>query len=289
MLKRALVFPVIAVILICSLSLSVFAASVPVGTEQLLPTYSNLFSVSSGLCTLKPKLKLSTCDENVRNAVTNALSLVQSGSDRVLISFNFFGGSCYLNICVSNSGSLSVSSVYSSSVVSINFSSSFTCYRFVWDGGDFFDYSNSYPNQTGFGVFDYYILSAPASFLQSAVDKLSVYSVPSSVSNPEIGFLKYYGTYNSLSISDDLDEEEPEPTPEPTPKPTPRPTPKPIAPPVVPPGNEYVPYRTDIWNTFFKHVSGNIGAITNVGFLIFAVWFAWYLIPKIVKWFTKTR
>lgn len=101
-------------------------------------------------------------------------------------------------------------------------------------------------------------------------------------------FLANYGYYNQIMIEDDL--EDIEPTPVPTR--TPAPTPKPIvpSPPVVPPGNkDYVLYDTDIWMKFFNHVSKNIGAVANIGFLIFGVWFVWRIIPRIVRRFTHTK
>lgn len=101
-------------------------------------------------------------------------------------------------------------------------------------------------------------------------------------------FLQSYGYYNQIMIVDDLGDIEPTPVP----TRTPAPTPKPIvpSPPVVPPGNkDYVLYDTSIWMKFFNHVSKNIGAVANIGFLIFGVWFVWRIIPRIVRRFTHTK
>jgi len=103
-------------------------------------------------------------------------------------------------------------------------------------------------------------------------------------------FLQCFGTYDGVKLVDN-DDPEPTPTPEPEPTAEPTATPKPYIPsePQIPPGNEYVPYDTSIWSRFFKHVSGNTGAVANIGFLIFAAWFAWYIIPKLVRHFTRIR
>lgn len=60
-------------------------------------------------------------------------------------------------------------------------------------------------------------------------------------------------------------------------------------PPNIPEGDsKYVPYKTSIWESFLSHIKKSIGAATNIGFLIFAVIFAIYLIVRIIKWFSRT-
>lgn len=60
-------------------------------------------------------------------------------------------------------------------------------------------------------------------------------------------------------------------------------------PPSIPEGDpKYVPYKTSIWESFLAYIKKSIGAATNIGFLIFAVIFAIYLIVRIIKWFSRT-
>ncbi len=69
---------------------------------------------------------------------------------------------------------------------------------------------------------------------------------------------------------------------------TPKPPDYTPAEPVIPDvGSDLVPYDTSVWKTFLDRTRRTIGSITNVAFLLFFLAFAFPLLIKIIKKFTK--
>lgn len=297
MRKKILVFPLVALLIVSFLSFPVSATTfkVPIGTQPL--NYDGLYvdNKGNGLVSFGtfPASELSPEGQNFMREWGR---LFVSGSDRVFLILSQ-SRIFYLGMFDSAFDSDSFFVVSDVSFHTVN-SFKFIAFSSSANGvcSPYRDLTSSSVNSDGYqiGWSSYGICFQSGSERLLAGNKLATTFLDKNRSqivttgNFTHYFLLHYGYYDQIMIEDDL--EDIEPTPVPTR--TPAPTPKPIvpSPPVVPPGNkDYVLYDTSIWMKFFNHVSKNIGAVANIGFLIFGVWFVWRIIPRIVRRFTHTK
>jgi hypothetical protein len=163
------------------------------------------------------------------------------------------------------------------------------------------------PPSTSSSYFPYITVSCSTG-LASGISKVT-YSNPYSVSGTNFCFSGYSKLFNlpekfkyvdfggkPVEITDDLGtfEEPEEPDPPSSSEPgesipdTPKPPDYTPAEPVIPDvGSDLVPYDTSVWKTFLDRTRRTIGSITNVAFLLFFLAFAFPLLIKIIKKFTK--
>ncbi len=92
------------------------------------------------------------------------------------------------------------------------------------------------------------------------------------------------GTFEELEEPDPPSSSEPGESIPDTPKPPDYTPAEPVIPDV---GSDLVPYDTSVWKTFLDRTRRTIGSITNVAFLLFFLAFAFPLLIKIIKKFTK--